>query len=167
MRRASAGERPLRHRSRPAGKVAGDRRVELDLALVEEEHDRRGGADHLAERREVVDGLVGRDARARGAPAQRAEAALDDRRALATHHHRRARITAGADPAQHHAVDGGEPLGGHADGDRRLERQAVGEAERERERGDESREQRRSPSMQRERLAGTQRSASGACGWIG
>ena len=60
------------------GHVLRDGVVEVDLALVEQDHDRGRGADDLGQRREIVDRAIGGDRRARLFPAEPAEALLPD-----------------------------------------------------------------------------------------
>src|SRR6476620_1522151 len=87
------------------GEIRDDGRVELDAPFVEEDHDGGGGADDLRERREIIDGLGGRDSAAGVDPVHVAESLLPHGSALAADDDRGAGESARLDAARHHAID--------------------------------------------------------------
>ena len=107
-------------------KVARDGRVEHQPAFVEEQHGRGRRADHLAQRREVVDGAIHGDERRFARPVEPSEPLFQDRCTLAADDDRGARIPARLDPPAHDAVDRLEPRSRHPHRPRRLHRKTVG-----------------------------------------
>ena len=95
------------------GEVPRDRRVQIDAPLIKQHHDGRGGADHLGQRREIVNTLVDRHGTP-AAPIERAESARHHRVAFAAHHHRRAGVPTGIEAVLDHALNVRQALGGHA-----------------------------------------------------
>src|SRR5262245_44002173 len=107
------------------GDVLRDQIVEVNLALVEQNHHRRRGCDDLGERGQIVDRALGNDRRALAAPRQSAEALLPHGGATTSNDNRRARIPTRRNSALDDVIDLGQALGGHADGTRRLYRKTV------------------------------------------
>ena len=125
---------------RELGDVVRDGIVEVDLALVVQDHERRRRADDFGQRREIVDGAVGgRPAALLLVPAQASEALLPDGGAPAADDDRGAGIAAGLDAALDDVVDLGEALARHADGRRRLHGKAAADV-RQRMSGDQQRQ---------------------------
>jgi hypothetical protein len=85
--------------------VLRNRSVQLEFALIEEEHRGRGGRDDLREGRQIVDGPVGADGGTSGAPIQPAEALLEDRVTVASYNDCRTWKASGIEAASHNAVN--------------------------------------------------------------
>src|SRR5439155_11984614 len=103
----------------------GDWIIELDLALVEQNHEGGSGPDDFSERCEVVQTLARIDGFALLGPAQAAEAPLPYESALATDDDSGARVAACLNPAHDHMVDLREPCRRHPDGTGCLNRQPI------------------------------------------
>jgi hypothetical protein len=69
--------------------------VQVNLALVEQDHDRRGSADDFGERGEIVDRAIGGDAGPVAAPGQLPKALFPHRCPTTTNDDRGARIPTG------------------------------------------------------------------------
>ena len=113
------------------GKIGVNRGVEIELALVEQDHGRGGRPDDFRERREVVDRPVRTDPGAARGPPDLAEPLLEDGVAAATDDDRGAGVPSRLDAALDDAVDGRESGGGHANRLRRVDRQTVGRGQRD------------------------------------
>jgi hypothetical protein len=98
------------------GQVALDGGLEVELALVVEDHRGGGGGDDLREGGEVVDALFRDDGGAGGGPTEPAVALLPDGVPLSPDHDGCPGVGAGGDAAADDPVNGGEAIRGHADG---------------------------------------------------
>ena len=97
------------------GQIVHDALVEVDLLLIEENHDRGRRADNLGERSDVVYRLLRVHGGAGGDPGEPAESPLHHGCSVPSHDDSRARVTPCLDAAGYHALDCLETGGGHAD----------------------------------------------------
>src|SRR5690606_11319484 len=98
----------------PLVEVAGDRRIEVELALLDQDHRRGGRADDLGQRCQVVDRGVGDETEA-AAPVEPAVAAQANEAAVTPDGQRGAGRRAGEDRVGDGRVGAGEPVRVHAD----------------------------------------------------
>ena len=111
--------------ARERGQVVFNLFVEIEPALVEQDHRGRRSPDHLGQRRKIVDAAIGIDTGTLGGPSEFAEPLLPDHCTLAAYNDSRAGISARRDSPLHDAIDRLQPIGRHADFDGCLDRQSV------------------------------------------